>query len=489
MVAARAGALWISSPDKVLGLLAGATLAPLAADIGPGGQGVAAVIAAVLGGVGGNLVSEKVSAALDKARRKRDGEADEEAASDAIAKELTEALARNDEAARQLSGQIIDVVQGFGGFEAAMSAATGGLRDHLATTFAELARGNQRVLEVLERVERRQRHLSDGVDEAVDRLRLLSRPAAPVQSPGPQVAPVFVAVSGAAAAGAGEVSLEERWRAGEEGWLGDRRYLLLGEADGLLREDRDPSGQHVRRQALARQTVPAPAAGRAYAWLRQGDPGLTQERDLLRRAHVMSQRAAGLPEIVHLDGAGRRVVLALSWPADRDGLPCQTLRASFAPGSLDDWRVSLLLSGLRGLTYPLGLLHRLGIAHRNLAPEAIIVTGNGRLVLRDLGLAAVGFRPGEGPAGYQAPEQAFGARRTGTARTQAGAAADVYQLAAIAYHLITGRLPVVTGYLPPPSHPALPGAVADIIAAALAAEPAGRPGLHEFRMALKVRQR
>ena len=57
-------------------------------------------------------------------------------------------------------------------------------------------------------------------------------------------------------------------------------------------------------------------------------------------------------------------------------------------------------------------------------------------MLRDLGLAARDHEPGEGPAAYQAPEQ----RRGGNGRS--GSHTDIYQLAAIAYHLVAGHPPL-----------------------------------------------
>jgi hypothetical protein len=294
----------------------------------------------------------------------------------------------------------------------------------------------------------------------------------------PSAAPMAAAFffTGARAAPAGETSLGARWRAGEEGWLGGRRYLLLQEKSGLLRAESDPDGAHVRRQALARQTDPEPAAGHAYQWLRQAGRDLARERALLARA---LPAPGTLPEVDHFDDAAGTVTLALSWPAERDGPPCRTVRARFTPGALDAWRLSPLLTGVHSLTFCLERLHRLDVSHRNLEPEAIIVAGKGEFVLRDLGLAAVGYRPGEGPAGYQAPEQAFGAPMP-----RPGPATDVYQIAAIAYHLITGRLPGPGSPAAPARHPGLPDPVTSIISAALAASPADRPRLREFRAAL-----
>lgn len=289
---------------------------------------------------------------------------------------------------------------------------------------------------------------------------------------------------------AAETPLEGRWRAGEEGWLGDRRYLLWeDDSTGLIREYHDRSSGRVLRQAIARQIDPEPAAGRACVWLRHGGRNLTRERDLLARAQATEtgapagngsrrRQVSGFPRTAYYFPGPDAVTLALSWPSERGGLPAETLGVRFPPGSLDKWQVRRLLTGLRGLATTLERLHRLdGASHRNLSPQSIIVTDDGRFVLRDLGLAAVSFRPGEGPEGYQAPEQSFGSRLP-----KPGPATDVYQLAAVLYHLITGRAPGRNS--PPARHEGLPGAVTDIIGAALAARPADRPRTHDLRMTL-----
>ncbi len=475
MVTAKADALRNSSPDIALGLLAGSAFAPLAATLASGGPGVASTLGTVIGGVGTNLLSELVSDAIKKARGHQ---GEQGAVADSIAEGLTAALARNDATARQLSAQIIDVLQALGGFEVALGVATGDLHDHLVVSFGELARTNDRVIGAVAGIRREQRRQGAVLDEVADRLRMPSRPAERPGHPGgpaaPGVTPVFVTATGAATSS--EAPLEARWRPGEEGWLGNRRYLLLRDKSGLLLSaERDASGAGIRRQAVARQTLPAPAAESAYVWVRQAGHALTRERDLLAAA----AKDPGLPDVAHYDATAGVVTLALSWPADRDGLPCETVRTRFPPGTLDAWRVSLLLAGVRGLALTLQRLYRQGASHRDLTPDAIVVIGNDRFAVRDLGLAATGFRPGEGPADYQAPEQAFGARMP-----RPGPATDVYQLAAIAYHVITGRVPTSGGRLPPPLHPGLAETASDMIAAVLASDVASRPSMPEFRAAL-----
>jgi hypothetical protein len=290
--------------------------------------------------------------------------------------------------------------------------------------------------------------------------------------PTPPVAAVLL--TGTRAEPPGEDALDTRWRAGEEGWLGDRRYVLQDDKSSLLRAGRDSGGQ-VRRQALARQTDPESEAGHKYVWLRQGGRVLTRERDLLIRARPVP----GLPKVVHHESVAGLVTLALSWPAEKQGPPCGTAQAKFGPRALNDWQVHLLLAGLASLISPLEELHRLRTSHRSLAPDTIIDVGNKKFALRDMGLAATGYQAGEGPESYQAPEQAYGARMA-----KPGPATDVYQLAAIAYHLIAGRLP--SGRNPPPvRHEGLADPVTDLISAALAEDPAARPQLRQFGVVLR----
>ena len=301
-------------------------------------------------------------------------------------------------------------------------------------------------------------------------------------SPSPRQAQrlASVLITSAAATPPVGAPLGAQWLAGEEVSIGDRCYLLQDDRAGLLREQRDRGGQ-AWRQAVARQTVPLPSPGQLYAWLRQGGRDLARERDLLARAQQGRQDrpSAGIPRIIYYGARPEVVTLSVSWPTDSDALPSETLLVRFRPGSLDAWQVSLLRAGMRGLVTTLERLHLLGASHRNLALESIIVDASGRFALRDLGLAVIAFRPGEGPASYQAPEQAFGSRLG-----RPGPATDVYQLAAIIYHLVTGRVPSTNP--PPARHPGLPGAVTNIISAALAASPADRPGTRDLRLALNV---
>ena len=106
-------------------------------------------------------------------------------------------------------------------------------------------------------------------------------------------------------------------------------------------------------------------------------------------------------------------------------------------GHFDEER---LRSALRGLADALAILHAAGKVHRDIKPQNILVTAEGRVVLVDFGLIAdVDWDAVEtraiGTAAYMAPEQA-GARMVGPA-------ADWYAVGAILYEATTGRLPFI----------------------------------------------
>ncbi|MBW1595789.1 serine/threonine-protein kinase [Streptomyces sp. JJ38] len=146
-------------------------------------------------------------------------------------------------------------------------------------------------------------------------------------------------------------------------------------------------------------------------------------------------------------------------------------------------------------------VHAVGIVHRDLKPGNVIVRPEGRVVVLDLGIAAVGSaadtrltRTGTliGTPVYMAPEQAIGT-------APVGPAADLYALGVMLYELLTGQVPFeapeATGLLYRKLHeepvpvreirPETPSALAALVHRLLHKDPQGRPAdAHEVYEAL-----
>ncbi|MFP8885958.1 serine/threonine-protein kinase [Streptomyces mangrovi] len=150
----------------------------------------------------------------------------------------------------------------------------------------------------------------------------------------------------------------------------------------------------------------------------------------------------------------------------------------------------------------LAAVHAVGIVHRDLKPGNAIVRPDGRVVILDLGIAAVRSagdttrltRTGSliGTPVYMAPEQATGG-------SPVGPRSDLYALGVLLYELLTGQVPFdapePTGLLykklhhPPPRvrelRPDAPAELDALVWRLLDKEPAGRPeDAHELYAAL-----
>ena len=260
------------------------------------------------------------------------------------------------------------------------------------------------------------------------------------------------------------------WRGGEELRFGGDRYLLHDEPEEL--RDRDASW--TWREATADRIDPAPARVR----LRQ--VSLTRETGAALAARDALRTQASL--MAELDGARRLPRLLATY----DTADTFTLVSSLHQGP--SWREvfgpveatplgGLALAGLLAATArlceSLAELHRRGYGHRMLSPDAIIMPGGAdEAVPRDLGLAGRPPRPGEGAGGYRAPEQV----RSGPRLPAPGVHTDVYQIAAIFYHTVTGH-PVAPGGSPPvrATVRGFPTALDDLLAQALDPDPERRP--------------
>ncbi|MBI2378504.1 MAG: protein kinase [Deltaproteobacteria bacterium] len=115
-----------------------------------------------------------------------------------------------------------------------------------------------------------------------------------------------------------------------------------------------------------------------------------------------------------------------------------TLRERLESGEPPDVRESLRIA--RGIARALEAAHGLGILHRDLKPEAVLIARDGTVFLTDFGLAK-DTRSAEpqltqvgevvfGAAEYVSPEQAIGGA--------VDARADLYSLGALLFHMLTG---------------------------------------------------
>jgi hypothetical protein len=426
---------------------------------------------------------------------------------DALAADLLRALEKGDSAAEELNVALTALLVKVDGFNGAIEAAQGDLRSHLLACFTELIDRQRMTLAALRDVgveQRRQgralRRQAALLEEMATRLRRIdhragpSPMAAPHSGPPESTAPARPPVMRPVVVVPPDLAQAppaSGWRGGADIVIGNRAYLLY---DRLL--EVRPSSDHalIHRQAQGQRLSTYVPPEHRYAWLRQAEmrrntpgaaaalAGLAREHDLLRTLGAASE----LPLIDQFD-QGRTTTLVVAWPASRaTGVACEALHALLDHDDvpLDSWRLSRLCEGLAELCLTLDRLHRLGVAHRCLTPSGIIMLDNGRLVLRDLGLAACDPEPGEGPAGYQTPEQRR--RRMG----RPGAATDVYQIGAVVYHLATGRAPHPAS--PPPVRaqaPEMPESLGLVVDAALVGEAAKRPSIHQLGDALRNARR
>jgi Protein kinase domain len=501
VVKAERGRLRNASAPVVLAVLSGAALAPVVAAVATG-SGVAGALV-TLAGVAGNVGSGHLTGLVEKlAARIRDKSTDlrePEAVRGTVEAELLTALAKSDSGAQELRIQLTDLLLSVDGMHDAIGAAGAELREHLVACLWQLAGQQKETLAKLDalgteqwRQGRQLRHQTTLLAEMVDRQRWMMReqagpPDRASTGPPPPVRPVIVASDGQRAGSA------SGWHGGADVVIGDRVYLIYD----TLAEERS-TGDHsvVLRQAQGLLHVPAPGPGDGYVWLRQALPNRGRNQNSATARRALSALAAerdllaglskvrGMPRVSQFALDGPDVSLVLGWPASRStGAACETLAAFVDRDArpMDSWQLFRTLTGLAGLCATLATLHDHGVAHRCLAPAGIIALDDGHLVLRDLGLAGRGTEPGEGPAEYQAPEQRRQAQR------QPGPETDVYQLAAVAYHLATGRPPLARTPLPVRAQaPGLPERAAVVLDAALVPEPSERPDVGVLGDALRA---
>lgn len=170
---------------------------------------------------------------------------------------------------------------------------------------------------------------------------------------------------------------------------------------------------------------------------------------------------------------------------DKSGLPYVVTRAIERAQPLADrlnqpWAVDDVADLVMEIGQALEHAYNKGIIHASLTPDNVLVQDNGRVIVTDLGLAAlldlVGARVKQAASPYLAPERVAGG--------PADPRADVYSLGAIAYSLLARRGPlVIRGQVLPPSrfNPDVPAEMDRVLLKALAQDPAERyPDIKSF---------
>lgn len=263
--------------------------------------------------------------------------------------------------------------------------------------------------------------------------------------------------------------------------LGGHSYLIHGDVES---SSADGAAAVLRQAKALRLGEPIDRV-----WLRQVErkavstdafAALTLECELL---DALECEPDTFPAPFELVNAGNTRTLVLTWPR-RDVPPVDfdTLVDYIPyPAELDSIAVRRTLWALAGLRAPLAALHRHDRSHRELAPRTIVRIDDEHLALRDLGAAGRQAHPGEGGPDYQAPEQTR--RRSG----RLGPWTDVYRLAAVAYHLISGRMPEDAAPLPARVVcPVVGDQAATAIDSALLPDPARRPALATLATAFRM---
>ncbi|MEV6344050.1 hypothetical protein [Actinoplanes sp. NPDC051851] len=262
----------------------------------------------------------------------------------------------------------------------------------------------------------------------------------------------------------GEVDTWAVGRVREMG-IGGERYRLIGTVTETL------GGSYRLLRADARQ-ISTPAREVCLTRLEAAPEAIAKTAELKVEARL-HERVAGLPRLLAREERGGVFSFVTAMPAGA-ALPAVHGRPPYPIKVLN-----ALVRSIPQLGRTLESLHVSGRAHRALRPEVLIASRD-RLWLRDAGLAATPPVAGEGVREYRAPEQER------PLLSQPGPPADVYQLAAIVYHLATGEPAGSDPLRPTLLRPEFVPALEEPVLAALASDPRRRPSLREFLASLEA---
>jgi serine/threonine protein kinase len=213
------------------------------------------------------------------------------------------------------------------------------------------------------------------------------------------------------------------------------------------------------------------------------NPALSQQSGFLDRFRAEARHAAALhhPNITTVfdygedDGSAYLVMERVA------GQPLSEIIAERAPLSAQA-TASILIQAATALE----AAHQGGVIHRDVKPANILVTPDGTAKLTDFGISRLVntvplTQTGEvlGTAQYLSPEQAMGQSAT--------ASSDIYALGVVGHEMLTGQRPfeadtmAATAFAhlnqpPPPLPDTVPVGIRSVISAALAKDPADRPG-------------
>jgi predicted ATPase len=210
----------------------------------------------------------------------------------------------------------------------------------------------------------------------------------------------------------------------------------------------------------------------------------------LRRPSVPAGSLAGGADTAAVSPAARGALAPTEEPGGAARSGAAVIQSASPQFEFDEAR---LRATLEQLVEGLHALHAAGKVHRDVKPENVLVTEDGRVVILDFGLISDSQQYDSAVVGtiaYMAPEQAAG--------QPVGPAADWYSVGALLFEALTGCMPFEGTPLqvladkqvkvPPAPATLVPGIPADLdrlCVALLHTEPAERPDYGELRRQLR----